>query len=371
MGFSPDTRGRAFVATIQIKNMELMGLSEEQYKDPEFLATYLTSLWNNSGKGRKSAVAVCLSHNGLYHAHMALYGNTTTLKKVADILFQSHVEPQLGGKEQLQNYLLKQGEYAEKGEQILFVKDIEQIQDVKGKRNDLEVIEEMLAKGMTPQKILDTNFGFYRYEKMILHAYIDQRIRDAPLKHDVYVEWHTGRTGTGKTYIYNELCNDFGAENIYIMSDYDNGGYGGLDSYMKEGAPPILFMDEFKGHNFPYSKLLLMLNGYTRMQTHSRYANTYNLWEKIYITSIYPPEEAYEQMVKEENRKIDSLGQLIRRINKVVYHYIWEGQYLTYSVDGKDYTNYEQLEIQALAQHNPEGFMPLTEAQQMELPFHE
>lgn len=369
MGFSPDTRGRAFTATVQIKNMELMGLSEEQYKDPEYLANFLTTLWNNSGKGRTSAVAVCISHNGLYHAHMAVYGNTTTLKKVADILFQSHVEPQLGGKAQLQNYLLKQGEYAEKGEQILFVKDIEQIQDVKGKRSDLEVIEEMLARGMTPQKILDTNFSFYRYEKMILHAYIDQRIRDAPLRHDVYVEWHTGPTGSGKTFIYNRICDNFGAENIYIMSDYDNGGYSGLDSYMKEGAPPILFMDEFKGHNFPYSKLLLMLNGYTRMQTHSRYANTYNLWEKIYITSIYPPEEAYEQMVKEENRKIDSLGQLIRRINKIVYHYKWEGQYLTYSVDGKDYTDYEQLETQALAQHNPEGFTSLTKAQQLTLPF--
>lgn len=86
------------MVTVHIKNMQAMGLSEEEYHNPEYLADVLTALWNESGKGRTSAVAVCESADGCYHAHMAVYGNTTTLKKVADILFQSHVEPQLGGK---------------------------------------------------------------------------------------------------------------------------------------------------------------------------------------------------------------------------------------------------------------------------------
>lgn len=377
MGFSPNTKGRAFIAVIQIKNMQSMGLTEAQYMNPEYLAEYLIELWNNSGKGRSCAVAVCLSHEGLYHAHMALYGNTTTLKHVADILFHSHVEPQLGGKAQLQAYLLKQGKYAEKDEKILYVKDIEKIQDVKAKRSDLETIEEMLARGMTPQEILDTSFTFYKYEKMILHAYVDQKIKDAPVYQDVYVEYHMGASGTGKTYVYKQLCEEHGAENIYVLTDYDNGGSGGLDTYMKSGAPPILFIDELKGcgngirsDGLSYGKLLVMLNGYTRMQTHSRYANSYNLWEKVYITSIFPPEILYRNMVKEENQKDDSYAQLIRRINRIVYHYIKNGEYRIYSIDAKDYTNYQDLEDKVnLLSRSEDGFYELQDVEQMKWPF--
>ena len=49
---------------------------------------------------------------------------------------------------------------------------IDNIQDTQGKRSDLEEIEEMLLKGMTPQEILDKSFRYYKYEKMILHAYM-------------------------------------------------------------------------------------------------------------------------------------------------------------------------------------------------------
>lgn len=360
------------MVTINVKNLENMGLTEKQYKYPEYLAEYLTALWENSGKNRTCAVAVCISANGLYHAHIAAYGNTTTLKKVSDIFAQSHVEPQMGGKAQLTEYMLKQGEYAEKGETILYVKGMEQIQDAKGKRNDLEVIEEMLEKDMTPQQILDTNFAYYKYEKMILHAYTDKKIRDAPVHQDLFVEYHVGDSGTGKTYFYKQLCDEQGAENIYILTDYDNNASGGLDSYMKSGAPPILFMDEFKGIAFNYGKLLTMLNGYTRMQTHARYSNSYNLWEKVYITSVYPPEALYQNMVSSEYQDIDSYTQLIRRINKIVYHYIENGEYKTYSVDSKDYRNYEDLrnKVTELNRHE-NGFHKLSDTEQQQLPFKE
>lgn len=371
MGFSPQTRSRAFTAVVHIKNMVNMGLTEEQYKDPEYLAEFLTAQWKNSGTNRDCAVAVCISADGCYHAHMALYGNTTTLKKVSDILYQSHVEPQMGGKSELTNYLLKQGKYAEKGETILYTKGIENVQDVRGKRGDLEVIEEMLAKGLTPQQILDTNFAYYKYEKMILHAYIDQRIQEAPIYRDLYCEYHCGDSGSGKTYFYKQLCEEYGAENIYILTDYDNNASGGLDSYMKSGAPPILFMDEYKGFGVSYGKLLVMLNGYTRMQTHSRYANTFNLWREVYITSVYPPEALYQNMVSHEYQDIDSYTQLIRRINKIVYHYIENGEYKTYSINSKDYINYEDLRNKAALNRNENGFHELSNEEQQQLPFKE
>lgn len=371
MGFSTNTRGRAWTATVHIQNMENMELTEDNYKNPEFLAEYLSYIWNGSGKGRTCAIAICISADGCYHAHMALYGNTTTLRNVAKILHGSHVEPQLGGKAELKNYMLKQGKYEEKGETILYVKDIDKIQDISGKRNDLDCIEEMLLQGFTPQQILDTNFRFYRYQNMILQAYTDQRIKESPAKQDVYVEIHIGESGSGKTFYYNHLCEKYGIDNIYILTDYDNNASGGLDTYMKSGAPPVLFMDEFKGFGFSYGKLLTMLNGYTRMQTHSRYTNSYNLWNEVYITSVYPPEALYQNMVSREYQDIDSYTQFIRRIKKIVYHYIENGEYKTYSIDSKDYTTYEDLRNQVanLNQSNKD-FVELSEAEQLEIPFY-
>jgi hypothetical protein len=371
MGFSVKTKSRSWMVTIQEQNMIKAGLTEEQYRNPEVVAGFFQDLWESSGKDRKAGIVVCMSQQGLYHCHMACYGNTTTLKKVAEILFDSHVEPQLGGKEQLKAYLLKEGEFAEKGESILYATGLDVIQDKQGKRSDIEAIEELLSKGMTPQEILSTNFSFYKYEKMILHAYIDQRIREAPVKQSVYCEWHVGNSGTGKTYYYNQLCEERGADKIYVLTDYDNNASGGLDAYMKEGAVPILFMDEFKGFGISYQKLLTMLNGYSRMQTHSRYANTYNLWDTVIITSVYPPEAVYQNMVSREYHDIDSLEQLMRRISKIVYHYIENGEYKTYSIDSKDYTTYKDLIRRVSRNSANDGFRPITNIEQMELPFTE
>lgn len=364
--FSTNIKGRAWIAVVHIKNMESMGMTKDEYMNYEYLADVLSALWNGSGKGRSCAVAVCQSADGCYHAHMALYGNTTTLKKVSDILYQSHVEPQLGGKKELTAYLLKQGKYEEKDESILHVKDIEAVQDVQGKRSDKEAIGEMLIKGMTPQQILETSFDFYKFEKMILHAYRDKRIREAPLTQSVYCEYHVGDSGAGKTYYYNQLCEKEGADNIYLLTDYDNNASGGLDEYMKIGAPPILFMDEFKGFGISYEKLLVMLNGYSRMQTHCRYTNAYNLWNTVIITSVYPPEVIYRNMVASVNRDVDSYTQLIRRINKIVYHYKENGEYKTYTVDRNDYTNYTELRNKVL---NNNGFSPIPVSLQTKLPF--
>ena len=82
----------------------------------------------------------------------------------------------------------------------MYVAGVDNIQDTQGKRSDLEEIEEMLLKGMTPQEILDKNFRYYKYEKMILHAYIDQKIQEPPVRQDIYCEYHVGESGSGKTY---------------------------------------------------------------------------------------------------------------------------------------------------------------------------
>lgn len=156
-----------------------------------------------------------------------------------------------------------------------------------------------------------------------------------------------------------------------MLTDYDNNLSGGLDSYMKEGAPAILFMDEFKGFGISYSKLLTMLNGYSRMQTHSRYVNTYNLWSKVYITSVYPPERIYQNMVSAEYQDVDSYQQFLRRINKIVYHYKKDGRYHTYPIDSTDHNGYEDLRRRSedAGREEKDGFKKISDTEQLALPF--
>ena len=48
-------------------------------------------------------------------------------------------------------------------------------------------------------------------------------------------------------------------------------------------------------------------------------------------------------MVDECNRRTDSFDQLLRRINKIVFHFKDVNEFKTASVDGKDYKNKLQL----------------------------
>lgn len=344
MGFSPNTRGRCWVGTIHITNMENAGLSKDEYENPEYLADYFTSLWENSGKGRTAGIAVCVSNEGCYHAHIACYGNTTTLKKVSDVLFHSHIEPQLGGKDELRAYILKEGKYSEKGEHVLCTKGLDVIQDNQGKRNDLEEIEELLNSGMTPDEIFETSFRYRKYEKMIKSAYLSKRIKDTPLIKEMWNEYHWGRSGTGKTYTYIQKCEQYSADEVYLCNDYANSGAsgGGFDFYSNNPAK-VVILDEFRG-NIPYNQFLSLLDVYSRNQQHCRYQNVYNLWTSVIICSVYPPEKAYSFMVDDTQKSVDSIQQLLRRLNVIVYHYKNKaGKFRSFSMRATDYINADDM----------------------------
>ncbi len=348
MGFSPLTVSRRWVGTIHKKNMEDAGLTKEQYENPEYLAEFFISLWEKSGKGRKAGIAVCESENGCYHCHIACYGNSTTLKHVSDKLFQSHIEPQLAGKKELTNYLLKEGKYAEKGEKVLYYKGLDAIEDKQGSRNDLEEIERLLDEGYTPEQIFDESFRYRKYEKMIKSHYLHKRIKETPLMKDMWNEYHFGCSGSGKTYSYIRMCEKYSPDDVYMCNDYANSGSsgGGFDFYSNNPAKTIV-LDEFRG-NIPFASLLSMLDVYSRNQQHARYQNVYNLWTSVIICSIYPPEEVYKFMVDDTQRNTDSIRQLLRRFNIIVYH--WkdkDGHYRSYTLPAEKYKGAEDIKQKA------------------------
>lgn len=339
--FSSKTRARAWVVTVQIANMEKAGLIKEEYENPEYLAEVFTNAWNDSGKNRTSGIAVCVSEQGLYHAHMAVYGNTTTLLNVSRILFDSHTEPQLAGKKELTAYLKKSsGKYAEKGEKVLYTKGLEFIEDTQGARNDLDEIEKYLEAGMKPNEIMGMSLKYRRYEKLIKSDFIFRRIQDTPLIKDMNNEYHIGKSGSGKTYYYKQLCDQFGAENVYLCNDFKNGG---MDYYIEQGAPDILFLNIVEGDDISYATLLTILDKYSRGQCHCRYSNVYNVWSRVIIFSVYPPEYIYSQIVEPKRQNIDSYNQLIRRLTTVVYHYKQNGEYKTFSIPANEYKGYDDL----------------------------
>lgn len=373
MGFDPNMKGRSFIAVIHVKNLENMGLTEDQIFDHEFVAEFVTEKWDESAREnmRTCAVAVCMSEQGTYHLHMALYTkNPTTLRNVSSILGNSHVEPQLGGKKALTDYMIKKGKYEEKGEEVLYTIGIDNIEDVQGKRSDLEEIEDLLDKGWTPDQILDQNLRYYRYEKAIRARFARMKLRSMPRRRPVYTEYHFGDSRSGKTFCYNELCDKIGEDEIYLFTDFDNQSSGGMDKYLDAGAPRAVFMDEFKGKGVSYQKLLVMMNEYPKMQTHARFENTYNLWDIFVITTIFAPEELYLIMVGETERNIDSYEQLRRRLKKIVFHFKNDnGEYMTYTMKGDEYVDREDLIARVKGNIDPDRFRKIETQPELTHPF--
>ena len=341
--FSVNTKSHGWVATIQEANMIKAGLSEEQYKNPQEVAFYFLNRWINSGKGREAGIAICLSENGCYHAHMACYGNVTTLKNVAKILHDAHVEPQVGRKKELRAYLLKEGKYEEKNEKILYSEGLDCIQDNQGHRSDIDEISDMLESGLTPSQIFEENFRYRKYEKMIQGAFLDKRIKDTPIVKEMHNEFHFGKSGTGKTHVYIEKCRELSPDEVYLCSDYSSGGF----DFYKDNPAKILILDEFRGQ-LSYDQFLGILDVYSRRQQHCRYGNTYALWTQVLICTVLAPEEVYHNMV-DNNKNSDTFEQMMRRLDVIVYHYKYKGEYKTYEVLASEYPGKDRMIEQAMS----------------------
>ena len=311
---------------------------------PDEIAEQMKERWITDNPQRTCAVAFCVSAEGLPHCH-AVFEDTKTMRFTAvQKLFPGmHIEVTKGNKDQAEDYINKRGKWQEKGENVLCVVRHGDIKGCQGQRRDFEIIDDLINQGLTPNEILEKSFSYRRYETMIKRAFFDKRMRETPILRDVKTFFHFGESGSGKTYMYVQLCEKYGADNVYLLTDY---GKGGFDNY---NGQPILCMDEFRGQ-IPFSQLMNLLDGY-RVQIPCRYSNGYALWIEVHIFTVLPPEMIYKTMV-EENRGIDTYEQLRRRIDFVVYHHRENGEYKTFELPMEKYTNYDDL--RRLAEMPPE-----------------
>ncbi len=90
-----------------------------------------------------------------------------------------------------------------------------------------------------------------------------------------------------------------------------------------------------------YNQLLTIFDGY-KVQIGARYTNVLSLWNEIHITSVYPPEKLYHDMIH-ANKSIDTFEQLRRRISFIVYHYKEGNRYFKYQIPMSEYVDYDAL----------------------------
>lgn len=336
---------RTFFITVWQKSIQNMGLGHLLNEDgkpkdiigKEILDT-ICNKFIESGKERYCSGTACVSVNDGFHLHLGAYcPKKVKPRVVAKMLGNAHIEPQRGKKEELLDYILKRGEkWKEKQEDILCQsEDMSGIVGRQGSRDDLGRIEELLDEGYTPAEILAEKFAYRRYDKMIKEAYFQKRAAETPFMRDLYVEWHCGESGSGKTRVVMDLIEAYGEDEVYFVTDYDSGG---MDKY---NGQKILFLDEFRGQ-IRFSTLLSMLDVY-KAQVHSRFTNILGLWTKVYITSPLPPEQVYKKLVSVEDRENDSMKQLFRRINTIVYHWKDGEEYKEFRQPMTEYHRYEEL----------------------------
>ncbi|HEM6145335.1 replication protein RepA [Streptococcus suis] len=316
---------------------------------PKAMIEILIDFWMEDSEDRSCAVNYEIGEDGVHHCHMILEGKQAIRFSALQKLYPTiHAELTRGTKEEVFAYLNKTGKHEEKAHTIVVPMVIHgEIRASKqGKRTDLEIIEQLLEEGQTPEEIMSQSLSFRRFSKLIKEHYYQMRLRTSPrFKDSMEVVYHVGASRSGKSYQQIRLMEEFGDGNVYVWSDYQNGG---LDTYLGE---KILFMEEFKGE-LSYQEFLRVTDSYVQ-QFHARFTNIYALWEKVHISSIFPPKELYKLMVSDSLRATDTMEQMMLRISKVVYHFKvknkGEIQFKSLTMSIEDFNNHTMKQIETFA----------------------
>ena len=288
-------------------NEEVAGMNEEQ------ICKHYLNLWVTSGTSRTGAVLFCESEDGFRHLHCVFESkNGFTFSALKKVFPKMHIEPTQGKKEDVEDYIHKLGKFEEKGEKVIASAQVGEIIGKQGARSDLIKLDEIkrlvFEENKTPREIYMEYPQALKSEKAVKFFYYEKRRSETPLERSLNVVWLCGRTGCGKSHTYVTLCEEYGEECVYRVSDYTNP----FDNYMGQD---IVFFDEFRGQ-FRFADFLMYLDVY-RQELRARYSNNYALWTKVYISSPITPYELYKK--DDTSSANDKLQQLYRRINEIRY----------------------------------------------------
>jgi hypothetical protein len=221
-----------------------------------------------------------------------------------------NIQETKGNKKQALDYIHKRGVFAEKGETIEFTVYHGEINGRQGARRDLEDIYKRLQAGETPKDIMADTPKAYVHQNVIKQMYFDIRNDNTPIVRPVKVYWHTGRSGSGKSYERILLSQLYAEDDIYYLTAFNSGAF---DNY---NGQKILWIEDFRGE-FKLQELLRLLDVY-KAEIPARFCNIKALWEEVHITSVLTPQQCYPRATEDN---FDRIEQLLRRITNIVYHF--------------------------------------------------
>lgn len=293
-------------------------IPECEDKTPEETVEYFCKVWTDkNGDNAACAFAYCVSAEGLHHIHgIAENPNKVAFKVVKELYPGIHLEATKGTKRQAEDYLFKRGGFAEKGEKIIYYKVIGEIAGSQGKRMDLEKIEDMVKSGMSLAQIQESlGAAYYKYEHIAKSYYFSSKQKELPRLRDIEVYWHTGASGSGKSYTYKSDPRGDDIVSLVLASNLSHPGC--FDNYIGQ---TVLYIDELKPGSISYGKLIELIGG-IKNNSICRYSTYTPLWTEVHITSVYSPLEFYQELVPLDRQRVDTGDQLFGRIAKTILHF--------------------------------------------------
>lgn len=279
---------------------------------PQEVCEKLRDEWVTNEPSRSGAWAYCISDKGLHHIHMVLEDEHpmrfSCIKK--SYCIGMHFSPTKGTKKQADDYINKRGSFEEKGESIEFICYYGEIKGRQGSRSDIDLYYQRLKSGETVQDILKDSPKAYSRVDVLKRMFYDIRSADTPIVRPMKVIWHTGQTGSGKSFERVQLAESVGEDNIFYLTAFNSGAF---DNY---NGQKILWIEDYRGE-FKLQEFLRLLDVY-KAEIPARFSNIKALWTEVHITSVLTPREVYPQACQSDNDRIE---QLLRRITSICYHY--------------------------------------------------
>ncbi len=322
----------------------------------EEVLRYFVGKWiDRNGDNASCAFVYCISAEGLEHIHGVCENpNKVAFKVVREVFPGSHLEATKGTKKQAEDYIFKRGAFKEKGERILCSEIYGEIAGAQGKRTDLDKIEDVVMAANSLSEIAtELGFLYWKNEQRIKNMHYWEKQKHIDRIRNVKVIWHTGVSGSGKSYAYQ--LDPRGDDQIIFVRASNVAQPGCFDLYFGQ---EVMYLDQIIPGNIKYTKLLELISG-EKNSAICRYSNFVPLWNEVHITSTYLPMEFFCSHITSEHLPLDNAEAMVGRISMTVLHFVTDkttGELvdkprLRQQVDPEN-LEYHQLEINGAATKN-------------------
>ena len=162
-----------------------------------------------------------IAETGTPHIHLyILLSKKKRWSAVQNAFPHAHIEAEVRGTpQQVVNYIKKEGHGDKQHTQV---KDsyeqwgeLPAVLPTANKNEILLQIESLIAEDLKPEEIMEKSILFRQYENIIRKSFFSRRYARTPPKRGIKVYWHVGASGSGKSYTYVQLCEQYGADEVF------------------------------------------------------------------------------------------------------------------------------------------------------------